>query len=259
MMTTPDDASQSPMPVEHFFRQEAAHLIAVLARTYGLGMLEVIEDVVQESLLDALRCWRIQGVPKNPAAWMHRVARNKLIDSLRRERRVEMLDGVHERDELLRPAGRPPVSFEPDELQDSVLRMIFACCHPMLDRGNQLALTLKLVCGFGDREIARGLLLTPAAVKKRVTRGKRTLQLSGADLSMPALECLVERLDAVHAILYLMFNEGSGHDPRCRILAATIGSRKRRVSVSSGSRDCADALRRHLGGNDGLGRNRSQL
>ena len=191
--------------VEHFFRRESANLVAVLTRAFGFALINVIEDMVQESMMQALRSWRIHGVPENPSAWIHRVARNRIIDVLRRDREAAntetvLANAVETRQDLL--------SFDQPRIDDSLLRMIFACCHPTLERRSRLALTLKVLCGFGDQEVARGLLLKPEAVRKRVTRAKRYLQLNRVSLEFPSESELAARLDSVHDILYLMFNEG---------------------------------------------------
>ena len=194
--------------VEHFFRHESAKLVAVLTRGFGFVLVDVVEDMVQESMLEALRSWRIQGIPDNPSGWLHRVARNRILDYLRRDRKQSSLGDSDSRDVYIEVPGGGKLSLESDEIQDSVLRLIFACCHPTLDRSSQLALTLKLVCGLSDHEIARGLLISDDAAKKRVTRAKRTLQLGRVQLDLPPMALLNERLDAVHEVLYLMFNEG---------------------------------------------------
>lgn len=191
--------------VEHFFRHESANLIAVLTRAFGFALMDVVEDMVQESMLQALRTWRLKGIPDNPAGWIHRVARNRIIDALRRER------GVDDADQILTqlPSHRQElIRFHPADLNDSLLRMIIACCHPALERASQLALTLKVACGLGDHEIARGLLMKPEAVRKRVNRAKRFLRLNQVSLELPAADQLASRLDSVHEVLYLLFSEG---------------------------------------------------
>lgn len=194
--------------VEHFFRHESGRLVSALARVFGLRNLDLVEDMVQSSLVEALHAWRVQGVPDNPSAWMHRVARNKVVDALRH------------RDTLLRVAPGwarlRPLAAEPEfddlfldsEIEDSQLRMIFACCHPALARENQIALTLKSLCGFSNSEIARGLLISEETVKKRIQRARLQLVEQSVDLSVPASEELADRLDSVHQCLYLLFNEG---------------------------------------------------
>ena len=210
----PAATSRPPAPepaarlVEHFFRHESGRLVSVLARVFGLRHLDLVEDMVQSSLLEALHAWRLQGVPDNPSAWMHRVARNKVVDALRRRETVVRLAPSWAR---LRPLASEPEFddlFLDSQIEDSQLRLIFACCHPALARENQIALTLKSLCGFSNAEIARGLLVTEETVKKRIQRARQQLVEQGVDLAVPATQDLATRLDSVHQCLYLLFNEG---------------------------------------------------
>lgn len=204
-------ATTHPEPVaplvEHFFRHEAGRLVAVLTRFFGWRNFELVEDMVQATLLDALQSWRIRGVPENPSGWVHHIAKNKVIDALRRG-------------EIGRRVGREWAGMRPEtgegiddwfldtEIEDSQLRMIFACCHPGLAREDQLALTLKALCGFGTSEIARALLVGQETVKKRLQRATRELVEQQVALDPPETAELVGRLDVVHQVLYLIFNEG---------------------------------------------------
>jgi RNA polymerase sigma-70 factor (ECF subfamily) len=193
--------------VEHFFRHEAGRLVSVLTRLFGWRHFDLVEDVMQATLLDALEVWRVRGVPDNPSAWVHRVARNKVLDALRRDERGQLaLEAWAER----RPAREEDLSelFLDTEIEDSQLRMMFACCHPHLARENQLALTLKALCGFGTTEIARALLVGEETVKKRLQRATRDLIERGVSFDPPPADELRTRLDAVHQVLYLLFNEG---------------------------------------------------
>jgi len=208
-MSTAQPEPVAPL-VEHFFRREAGRLVAVLTRFFGWRNFDLVEEMVQATLLEALQSWRARGLPENPSGWIHRVAKNKVLDSLRRteiQRRVT-------RDWA---AARPTQHEEIDELfldtaiEDSQLRMIFACCHPLLSRENQIALTLKTLCGFGISEIARALLVADETVKKRLQRATRDLIDHHVSLEPPDAARLIERLDAVHQVLYLIFNEG--HSP----------------------------------------------
>jgi len=193
--------------VEHFFRREAGRLVAVLTRYFGWRYFDVVEEVVQATLLDALQSWRVRGVPENPSGWIHRVAKNKVLDALRREE-------IGHRAARIWVSKRPNQEqgiddlFLDNQIEDSQLRMIFACCHPQLARENQLALTLKALCGFGNSEIARALLVTEETVKKRLQRATRDLIDHQVSLDPPNTGELVERLDVVHSVLYLLFNEG---------------------------------------------------
>jgi RNA polymerase sigma-70 factor (ECF subfamily) len=193
--------------VEHFFRHEAGRLVSVLTRFFGWRHFDLVEDMVQATLLDALEAWRVRGVPDNPAGWVHRVARNKILDALRRDQ-----TGARVLAEWA--AGRPAHAegldglFVDAEIEDSQLRMMFACCHPHLAPENQLALTLKALCGFGNAEIARALLVGEETIKKRLQRATRDLCDRHITLDVPTGEELARRLDGVHQVLYLLFNEG---------------------------------------------------
>jgi RNA polymerase sigma factor (sigma-70 family) len=192
--------------VEHFFRHEAARLVAVLTRIFGWRHFDLVEDMVQATLVDALEAWRV-AIPDNPSAWVHRVARNKILDALRHDKIGQRL--MHE------CAGAQPVReegldelFLDSQIHDSQLRMMFACCHPRLARENQLALTLKTLCGLGNSEIAHALLVGEETIKKRLQRATRDLIEHQITLDPPPADQLIQRLDAVHQVLYLLFNEG---------------------------------------------------
>jgi RNA polymerase sigma-70 factor (ECF subfamily) len=192
--------------VEHFFRNESGRLVAVLTRVFGWRNFDLVEDMVQATLLDALTAWRVR-VPDNPSGWLHRVAKNKILDALRHhqigQRVVEVLAaaGATQNEELDR-------LFLDKEIEDSQLEMMFACCHPRLTRENQLALTLKTLCGFGNSEIGRALLVSEETVKKRLQRATQGLLQHQTRLEVPPADELVSRLDSVHQVLYLLFNEG---------------------------------------------------
>jgi RNA polymerase sigma-70 factor (ECF subfamily) len=203
-MSAPPEEPVAPL-VEHFFRHEAGRLVAVLTRVFGWRNFDLVEDMVQATLVDALRAWRVR-VPDNPSGWVHRVARNKVLDALRRNRIGQrVLEEWATR--TLHEAGLDEL-FLDLEIEDSQLRMMFACCHPRLARENQLALTLKALCGFGNCEIARALLIGEEAVRKRLQRATRDLVEHQIALDPPPPSELPLRLDSVHQVLYLLFNEG---------------------------------------------------
>lgn len=193
--------------VEHFFRHEAGRLVAVLTRLFGWRHFDLVEEMVQGTLLTALQAWRVRGIPDNPSGWVHRVARNRVLDALRR---VEIGARVARDWAAARPdaVGGIDELFLDTEIEDSQLRMMFACCHPSLAREDQLALTLKTLCGFANAEIARGLLVQEEAVKKRLQRARQRLSEQQATLDPPPAAELNQRLDSVHQVLYLLFNEG---------------------------------------------------
>lgn len=193
--------------VEHFFRHESANLVAALTRAYGMRRLDLVEDMVQVAMLEAMQAWKHRGVPENPAAWLHRTAKHRIVDALRREKSYQKALAASEQ-QCLEHESTLDDSFDSEHLSDSLLRMMFVCCHPSLDRKTQIALTLKTLCGFGISEIARGLLMAGEAVKKRIQRGKRTLSIANIQLDLPSEDDLCQRLEVVHDVLYLLFNEG---------------------------------------------------
>ncbi|HEV3142346.1 MAG TPA: sigma-70 family RNA polymerase sigma factor [Gemmataceae bacterium] len=193
--------------VEHFFRHEAGRLVAVLTRIFGWKNFDLVEDMVQSTLLEALEAWRVRGVPDNPAGWVHRVARNRILDALRRDEIGQKALG-HWAAAIPRHEEQLDDQFLDSEIEDSQLRMMFACCHPRLTRENQLALTLKALCGFGNAEIGHALLVSEETIKKRLQRATRDLIEHGIALETPAAPEFAPRLDSVHQVLYLLFNEG---------------------------------------------------
>jgi RNA polymerase sigma factor (sigma-70 family) len=205
-MSTAQPESVAPL-VENFFRREAGRLVAVLTRFFGFRNFDLVEEMVQAALLEALQSWRVRGVPANPSAWVHRVAKNKVLDALRRD---DIGRRATEEWAAVRPTSGAGIDalFLDTAIEDSQLRMIFACCHPLLARENQLALTLKTLCGFGVSEIARALLIGEETVKKRLQRATRELATHHVSLEPPDATQLIGRLDAVHQVLYLIFNEG---------------------------------------------------
>src|SRR5262245_31548211 len=195
--------------VDHFFRHQSGRLVAVLTRVFGLHNLELVEDVVQGALLQALETWKIHGVPEDPAAWMYRVARNKALDLIRHRQLADRLNPEW-RSLQARESEHPELDrlFLSNEIADSQLRMIFTCCHPELPEESQIALTLKTLCGFTTQEIARALVTTEANVKKRIARAKHKFLDHEVLFEVPAGDALKARLGPVHTVLYLLFNEG---------------------------------------------------
>jgi RNA polymerase sigma-70 factor (ECF subfamily) len=195
--------------VEHFFRHEYGRLVAQLARKVGVRHLELVEDAVQSALAAALRAWTAEGLPRDPGAWLYRVACNQVIGGLRREAsRSTVLEAAQ--DEIARAATDDPAAPRfAGEVRDDLLRMLFVCCDEAIPRESRLVLALKTLCGFSTAEIALRLFTSEANVHKRLQRGRERLRESGADhLMSPSLETLRIRLPSVHEVLYLLFNEG---------------------------------------------------
>jgi RNA polymerase sigma factor (sigma-70 family) len=196
-------------PDDALFRREAARLLATLTRAFGVGNLALAEDVVQETLANAFEAWSYSGVPPYYSAFLTRAAKNRALDVFRRERTARKfapeVSRLIESEWTLRPAL--DAMFLPDALKDDELRMMFTCCHPRLGEDVQVALVLHLLCGLGVDEISSAFLISPAAMEKRLSRGKKLLAESGHLFELTAAD-FVPRLSAVHRALYLLFNEG---------------------------------------------------
>lgn len=194
--------------VDHLFRRHAGQMVATLCRIFGFDQLEAVEDAVQDALLLALRRWPFQGRPDNPRAWLIQVAKNRLLDRLRRAKRWERRGAELERAAAEVPGFAPGMAGFAGELRDDALALVFACCHPALPAPAQVALTLKTACGFGVPEVARAFLVGEEAMAQRLVRARQRLREAGVALDIPAAGELAPRLDAALAALYLMFNEG---------------------------------------------------
>ncbi|HWF18358.1 MAG TPA: DUF6596 domain-containing protein [Verrucomicrobiae bacterium] len=175
---------------------------------FGIEHIQLAEDVIQEALVRALQTWPYYGIPKNPSAWLMRVARNLALDVVRRQKtfrdkEAEIIgqteDGSFSSDE--------PV-FSEHEMKDDVLRMMFVCCHPVIPREAQVALALKTLCGFNTAEISKAFLTTEAATAKRLVRAGQKIREARVPFEIPAGAESSQRLDAVLQTLYLLFNEG---------------------------------------------------
>ena len=174
-----------------------------------IGNFDIAEEVVQDSLLAALETWPVQGVPANPAAWLMTTARRRAIDLLRRDQRYAEKLALLERSSM--PNDQPEA--------DDRLRLIFTCCHPALAQEAQVALTLRAVAGFTTQEIAAAFLISETTMAQRIVRAKRKIVEANIPYRVPEGDQLVPRVDAVLAVLYLMFNEGylsRGNQPGMR-------------------------------------------
>jgi len=174
-------------------RDETGRLTASLVRI--LGDFAIAEDVVQDALLVAWERWPVDGIPANPGGWLWTVARRRAVDVARRHARYA---------EKLALLIEPPPEPEPDDR----LALIFTCCHPALAGEAQVALTLRTLCGLSTGQIASAFLVSETAIVQRLTRARRKIAAAGIPYRVPEADQLAERLDAVLAVVYLMFNEG---------------------------------------------------
>lgn len=199
--------------VDHLFRTEYGKVTALLTYKFGTVQLERIEDAVQEALIKAMQLWAYTAIPDNPTAWLLRVANNRMIDQLRRDKKMDFSE------DLTHFFGSDSSAVDEVQLDhsisDSQLKMIFACCHPSLSQEYQIILSLKLIGGFNNREIAEALLKKEDTIAKSFTRAKKKLKTEIRTLDIPVEIGLQSRLFVVIRVIYLLFSEG---------YAATSGS-----------------------------------
>jgi RNA polymerase sigma factor (sigma-70 family) len=196
--------------VDHLFRHETGKLTSVLTRIFGPHNLELAEDVVQDTLLEAMKVWNYKGVPENPVAWLYKVAKNKALNIVNREKykREYTSESAHFlRSEWTANAALENL-FSESEIQDDQLRMMFTCCHPSISSDSQVSLTLKTLCGFSIPEIAKAFLTTDENINKRLKRARQTIREDRIAFEVPEGLQLEQRLDAVIQTIYLLFNEG---------------------------------------------------
>jgi RNA polymerase sigma-70 factor (ECF subfamily) len=225
--------SELPARIAQLYRAESGRILATLIR--ALGDFDLAEDVLQEAFAVALDQWPTEGEPLEPRAWLTTIARHKAIDQLRRRRafagRQAALEALAALEADERGARDPIEAAEGAAsrgLADDRLRLVFTCCHPALAIEAQVALTLRTLGGLGTDEIARAFLLPSPTLAQRRVRAKAKIRAAGIPYQVPGPGLLHERLEAVTAVVYLVFNEG---------YAATAGADLVRVDL------CAEAIR----------------
>ncbi len=203
-------AAQIEQKVDHLFRHEWGKLVSVLTKVFGIHNLQLAEDVVQDTLLHALSNWKINGLPDNPTAWLFTAARNKAVDTLRKQKRgqeyAKKITPLLFSEYTLVPIVRELVTEH--TIDDDRLQMMFVCCHPSLSSEAQVTLILKTLCGFSVNEIAKAFVTSYDSIEKRLYRARQSFRDNKVEFELPPHNELKERLESVLLAIYLLFNEG---------------------------------------------------
>ena len=199
---------EEPASIEQLFHQEFSKMVAVIGKLYGLSNIQIAEDVVSETFLQAAETWGIEGTPENPTAWLYVVAKRKALYHFRRKKIVA--NNVSPELTIRRQQGRkiPEPDFSLQNIKDSQLKMLFAVCHPAIASEAQIGLALRILCGFGISEIAEAFLSNKEAINKRLYRARKKMRAEHIRIELPPEDEIIGRLDNVLHIIYLLFNEG---------------------------------------------------
>jgi len=230
----------------HLFRTEYRKIISVLVRHFGFEQFALAEDIASDTFLIAAETWGLKGLPDNPVAWLYTVAKNKARDMIKRNTvfqhkvRVAVIN-----DEKSNP--ETDIDLSEENIKDSQLQMMFAIADPLLSIESQIALILRILCGFGIEEIADAFLTNKETIHKRLTRAKEKLRAAKTKIALPSPEEINQRVDAVLTSLYLLFNEGYYSSSRDSVLRKDFCLEAMRLTLllienENTNKPCVEAL-----------------
>ncbi|MEO6328895.1 MAG: sigma-70 family RNA polymerase sigma factor [Ginsengibacter sp.] len=203
--------------IPHLFKTEFRKIAAVLCKHLGIGHIEVAEDIASETFLSALETWCYKGIPENPTAWLYSVAKNKAKNYIARNNIFSQ--------KIAGEIKNSSSQFQEEEIDlsdknifDSQLQMLFAICQPAIPKEAQVALSLRILCGFGIDEIANAFLTNKETINKRLYRAKEKLRLDKVQIELPGKNEITKRLETVLTTLYLLFNEGYYSESQDKVL-----------------------------------------
>lgn len=204
--------------LKRLFQQEFSKMVAVISSLFGLQHIEIAEDIVSETFLQATETWETKGTPPNPTAWLYAVAKQKTLYYFRRNKilRKKVIPELTARQENSEEIEEP--DFSQQNIKDSQLQMLFAVCNPAIASEAQIGLALRILCGFGIDEIAEAFLSNKDTVNKRLFRAKEKLRTEKVKMGLPQENEIVSRLDNVLHIIYLLFSEGYYSKTQSQIL-----------------------------------------
>ena len=217
--------------LKYLFQQEFAKMVAVISKLFGLQHIELAEDLVSETFLQATETWAIKGVPENPTAWLYAVAKQKTLYHFRRHNIFEkkvVPEIIARQDKNQQPVT---LDFSQENIRDSQLQMIFAICNPVIASEAQIGLALRILCGFGIDEIAEAFLSNKETINKRLFRAKEKLRAEKIELILPAENDISKRLSNVLHVIYLLFSEGYYSKTQNQVLRKDLCAEAMRLAL----------------------------
>jgi len=193
--------------IPHLFKTEYRKIVSVLCKLFGIKNIELAEDITNDTFLLASESWGLKGIPDNPVAWLYKVAKNKTLDHLRRDKNFhqKISPEISRNTQII---DESDIDLSQKNITDSQLQMMFAISSPSIPFESQIGLSLRILCGFGIEEIADAFLTNKETINKRLFRAKEKLRQDNIEISMPPDSEIEKRLETVLTTLYLLFNEG---------------------------------------------------